>query len=552
MMLEPAGLLQNSAVGSGGATVTTAVASAVNLENEEEGGGGGGGFGEEETTKVEDGDRSLTGNRWPREETLALLKIRSDMDLAFRDSTLKAPLWDQVSRKLAALGYHRNGKKCKEKFENIYKYHKRTKECRSSRQKSKSYRFFEQLELFASQSSLPSVIQPSVTETTMATTEMTMTDMEIKPSSVAQEQEQEQDHHQHQHVTISCSIPNHPTSSAAAELVVSTSTSTTSTSGKESEINGKKRKFVNYFERLMKEVLEKQEKLQEKFIDALEKCEKDRIAREEAWKMQELARIKREQEMIAEERAIAAAKDAALISFLQKISGQASPVQLPQNPTPTPIPVSIPIPPEKVNEKQGNDIITENSTQVVSSSRWPKAEVEALIRLRTNLDLEYQDNGPKGPLWEEVSLSMKKIGYNRNAKRCKEKWENINKYFKRVKDSNKKRPEDSKTCPYFEMLESIYERKSKKVDNSDNSGCYSKPEDILMLMMGQQQQQPPPQPQQQHQQQQRPESLTEDGESENTDQNQEDNGGDDDDDDDDNGDDYQIVANKPFSVTNIE
>ncbi|XP_028099312.1 trihelix transcription factor GT-2-like [Camellia sinensis] len=145
---------------------------------------------------------------------------------------------------------------------------------------------------------------------------------------------------------------------------------------------------------------------------------------------------------------------------------------------------------------------------------------------------------------------MKKIGYNRNAKRCKEKWENINKYFKRVKDSNKKRPEDSKTCPYFEMLEFIYERKSKKVDNSDNSGCYSKPEDILMLMMGQQQQQPPPQ-QQQQQQQQRPESLTEDGESENTDQNQEDNGGDDDDDDD-NGDDYQIVANKPFSVTNIE
>lgn len=40
-------------------------------------------------------------NRWPREETVALLKIRSDMDLAFRDSTLKAPLWDEVSRSIS-------------------------------------------------------------------------------------------------------------------------------------------------------------------------------------------------------------------------------------------------------------------------------------------------------------------------------------------------------------------------------------------------------------------------------------------------------------------
>lgn len=45
---------------------------------------------------AEDADR--TGNRWPREETLALLKIRSDMDTVFRDSALKGPLWDEVSR----------------------------------------------------------------------------------------------------------------------------------------------------------------------------------------------------------------------------------------------------------------------------------------------------------------------------------------------------------------------------------------------------------------------------------------------------------------------
>ena len=38
------------------------------------------------------------GNRWPRQETLALLRIRSEMDAVFRDATLKGPLWEDVSR----------------------------------------------------------------------------------------------------------------------------------------------------------------------------------------------------------------------------------------------------------------------------------------------------------------------------------------------------------------------------------------------------------------------------------------------------------------------
>ena len=50
----------------------------------------------------DEGDRGgvAGGNRWPRQETLALLKIRSEMDVAFRDATLKGPLWEDVSRYL--------------------------------------------------------------------------------------------------------------------------------------------------------------------------------------------------------------------------------------------------------------------------------------------------------------------------------------------------------------------------------------------------------------------------------------------------------------------
>lgn len=37
-------------------------------------------------------------HRWPREETLALIRIRTEMDADFRNAPLKAPLWEDVAR----------------------------------------------------------------------------------------------------------------------------------------------------------------------------------------------------------------------------------------------------------------------------------------------------------------------------------------------------------------------------------------------------------------------------------------------------------------------
>ena len=60
---------------------------------------GGSGEDEKDMTMEEIGEvGGGGGNRWPRPETLALLRIRSEMDKAFRDSTLKAPLWEEISR----------------------------------------------------------------------------------------------------------------------------------------------------------------------------------------------------------------------------------------------------------------------------------------------------------------------------------------------------------------------------------------------------------------------------------------------------------------------
>jgi hypothetical protein len=133
------------------------------------------------------------------------------------------------------------------------------------------------------------------------------------------------------------------------------------------------------------------------------------------------------------------------------------------------------------------------------SSRWPKAEVHALIQLRSNLDTRYQEAGPKGPLWEEISAGMRRLGYNRSAKRCKEKWENINKYFKKVKESNKKRPEDSKTCPYFHQLDALYRNKALSSGTAAHAHASSAPqqEAVTVTAAAPVSQTPPPQPSQQ-------------------------------------------------------
>ena len=87
------------------ATSSDVAATATRVATEGGEGGGGGGFGsnsaeEDKTMGVDhEGNRINYGaNRWPRQETLALLKIRSDMDAVFRDSGLKGPLWEEVSR----------------------------------------------------------------------------------------------------------------------------------------------------------------------------------------------------------------------------------------------------------------------------------------------------------------------------------------------------------------------------------------------------------------------------------------------------------------------
>ncbi|ESW24019.1 hypothetical protein PHAVU_004G095200 [Phaseolus vulgaris] len=479
---------------------------------------------------------SFGGNRWPRQETLALLKIRSDMDAVFRDSTLKGPLWEEVSRKLAGLGYDRSAKKCKEKFENVYKYNKRTKESKSGKSHGKTYKFFDQLQALENQFTIsyPPKPQPTLATTNTLTLPARQSDVgnnnvisyvtpfpSTNPTLISPSPQTNtptistRDTSPPPQTTttnndnVTYSLPNMNT-----PFSTTTTTSTSSSTASDEDLEERyrrKRKWKDYFRRLTRKVLLKQEEMQKKFLEAMDKRERERVTQQDNWRMQEMARINREHEILVQERSTAAAKDAAVIALLQKMYGQQNTTQhvqvqppeqqkqtMLQSEAPTLMSNNNHFEIKKMNNGHSATGIstTTVTTSPASSSRWPKPEVHALIRLRTSLDTKYQENGPKAPLWEDISIAMQRLGYNRSAKRCKEKWENINKYFKKVRENNKERRENSKTCPYFHELDAIYKEKSL---SQNPFGVFQnmKPNEMMMMeplmVQPEQQWRPPPQ-----------------------------------------------------------
>jgi hypothetical protein len=337
----------------------------------------------------------------------------------------------------------------------VDKYYKRTKEGRAGRQDGKSYRFFSELEALHAAA-------PQQSLATATTAMATATTRDPQPLAMASQ--------------VAPAVVSNPGAGLLPGLSFSSGSGSESDDESDEEgdqasgdIGMRDKTVMALFEGMIKRITEKQDASQRLFLDTLEKWEADRTAREEAWRRQELARISREREQQAQERAASAARDAALISFLKRVGGNSVPMPVPTTPhlDKSTASLQLVVAPPKA-EEGGRAGGGESSGGM---SRWPKEEVEALIQLRMEKDEHYlgMGTGAKGPLWEDIAAGMRRIGYNRSSKRCKEKWENINKYFKKVKESKKRRPEDSKTCPYFHQLDAIYSKKQFAVSGGGGS-----------------------------------------------------------------------------------
>ncbi|PON85113.1 TFIIB transcription factor [Trema orientale] len=402
-------------------------------------------------------------SRWPRQETLTLLEIRSRLNSRFKDTNQKGPLWDQISRIMAEEhGYQRSGKKCKEKFENLYKYYKKTKEGKAGRQDGKHYRFFRQLEaIYGDQS----INQPSVLETYLGRNTLLHTELES--------QELNHDHHHDPNKlseSLSFSINN------SSEFETSSSDYNNEDRHDHSGIapvfkmnntndhglimdqkmkgiirprnkSSWKVKVEEFVDSQMKKIMVTQETWMEKMLKSVIDKEEERVAKEEEWRKQEAARFDQEvSEFWSKEKAWVEARDAALMGALNKFTSGNKGSSL----------LELPPFPERMLSR--DHITRKDTTSYVNynNHRWNEEEISSLVELiRSCNSLEATSfQGTSVVVWEEIASKMVCLGFDRSAAECKEKWESLSVYVRMTNECKKNRREDYKTsgtgCYYFD------------------------------------------------------------------------------------------------------
>ncbi|KAG4959620.1 Trihelix transcription factor PTL [Glycine soja] len=394
--------------------------------------------------------------RWPRQETLTLLEIRSRLDPKFKEANHKGPLWDEVSRIMCEEhGYKRSGKKCREKFENLYKYYKKTKEGKAGRHDGKHYRFFRQLEALYGENSNT----VSVPETNVAVGSI---HFQGSPSQTNQDNNKFRSHN------------NNNTKHCDSLSLTNSSNFGTSTSedddgdggsdhGMENESMEKRRKrksgrswkvkIKDFIDSQMRKLVEKQKEWLDKLVKTLEEKEKERMVREEEWRKQEANRLEREHKFWAKERAWIEARDAALMEALHKLTGREI-----MKPETDPEGTINAMPAEEVQNHRENNQNNEDESEILNNSNivisgadsWQESEITRLQQLRAEMEIRFQYSEMSEEVsWDVVATKMACFGYERSALMCKEKWESINK----EENNNKKRKENSRSCFYFKNNE---------------------------------------------------------------------------------------------------
>ncbi|CAA7034336.1 unnamed protein product [Microthlaspi erraticum] len=212
-------------------------------------------------------------------------------------------------------------------------------------------------------------------------------------------------------------------------------------------------KMEHFLEKVVGSMMKRQEKMHKQLIKVMEKMERERVRREEAWRQQETERMRQNEE----ERRQEMARSLSLITFIKTVVGEE-----------IEIPKFCDQPPQKLlqhsesAQRQGQG---ETKFGYSSGTRWPPEEVKALIASRSEVD--EQTGVHKGAIWDEISAKMKERGYDRSPKKCKEKWENMNKYYKRVMEGGKKQSGQSKTRSYFEQLGNLYKTNSASAEQQE-------------------------------------------------------------------------------------
>ncbi|KAL7120131.1 hypothetical protein ACP275_02G104700 [Erythranthe tilingii] len=401
---------------------------------------------------------------WSDEEVLALLRLRSTMEIWFPDFT-----WLHISRKLSELGFKRSAEQCKDRFDQETKHLNTSATLNYSKNNYKNILMSELDEFYPPADQEQAPVSPPK-----------QIDQKLFYKNINAELQSE------------ANLAANPSQENGDAVILTTT---------KKPINKRRRKkekrkdkfeiFKGFCQAVVNKMMAQQEDLHNKLIDDIVKRDEENIAKDEARKHDELERLKREMDVMAKEQAIARERQATLIEFLKKFTSQDDEENTVNNEafnsfvtssvlchdketaaatsstSPTTTAILAELPKQIYKTASPTNIVHGGRGGGDLGKRWPRDEVLALINLRCKLSSSSSNSNEdehaemmsaaKGiPLWERISQGMMELGYKRNAKRCKEKWENINKYFRKTKDSNKKRSINSRTCPYFQQLTSLY------------------------------------------------------------------------------------------------
>ncbi|ESQ32299.1 hypothetical protein EUTSA_v10003841mg [Eutrema salsugineum] len=462
--------------------------------------------------------------QWCSDEVLALLRFRSTVENWFPEFT-----WEHTSRKLAEVGFKRTPQECKEKFEEeerrYFSSNNNTTDhhIRNYNNKGNS-RIFSESEEFYHHGHDDDYVSSEVGDNQNKRNNSLEGKGNVEDERALDLLEVDRTDHQDQGQVDESSMGkiNSVDNAGKVRNVEDDAKSSSSSSLMMIMRDNKKRKrkkekgkfgvLKGFCEGLVRNMIAQQEEMHKKLLEDMVKKEEEKVAREEAWKNQEMERLSKEVEIREKEQAMASDRNANIIKFISKFrdhdhhdggnskiqssSQDSSSLALPRTQssrksqtsslsqalTPhnqltslQPIQKALePISTKTLKTKTQNPKPPKSDEKSDLGKRWPRDEVLALINIRRSIsNMNDDDHHRKDgisqsssssskavPLWEKISKKMLEVGYKRSAKRCKEKWENINKYFRKTKDVNKKRPLDSRTCPYFHQLTALYSQPS--------------------------------------------------------------------------------------------
>lgn len=94
---------------------------------------------------------------------------------------------------------------------------------------------------------------------------------------------------------------------------------------------------------------------------------------------------------------------------------------------------------------------------------WVQEETRALISLRREIDSLFNTSKSNKHLWDQISMKMREKGFDRSPTMCTDKWRNLLKEFKKIKQNGDGNA--SAKMSYYKEIEEILKERNKSGGN---------------------------------------------------------------------------------------